>query len=72
MMMALSRQKEPALLFLALACVSLFAWAVYAHWAEHAHSTPETARLCFFSPAMLFPWVPALCVLVFLWWKGRT
>ena len=65
--------RELGTLFLALALASLFAWAVYAHWAE-PEPAPEMrgARLCFYSPVMLFPWVPGLCVLVFLAWKARV
>lgn len=72
-MMAPSWRKELGILMLALACVSLLAWGVHAHWtAEQASAEEEEARLCFYSPVMLFPWIPALCVLLFLAWKSRT
>jgi hypothetical protein len=64
-------QRELGTLVLALALASLFAWAVYAHWAE-PETEPVRGRLCFYSPVMIFPWVPGLCVLVFLAWKART
>lgn len=67
MVTAPSCKKELGILCLALALVSLFAYAIYANWAEYH----ETNRLCFYSPVMLFPWVPALCVLIFLAWKSR-
>lgn len=61
--------KDTAILLLALVIVSLFAFSVYMHWLEH--SRPEATRLCLFTPVMLFPWIPGLCVLILLAWNAR-
>ncbi len=61
--------KDVAVLLLALVIVSLIAFSVYAHWLEY--SRPEATRLCFYTPIMLLPWIPGLCVLIVLAWNAR-
>ncbi len=62
----------PAVPLATIACTLLITASAYVLWVEHTGANDMARKLCFYSPAMLLPWIPALCVLIFVAWSPRA